>query len=150
VPRVAKTASQSPRGASSPSVLEEDVRFSRIGSYRKSNNVKRYRHSELSERPEACYFHYILSLNTVIGVFSGPAQRGLQLISQYCIKDKNNGNVSLFIKDEKRLNAIATYPARAGCIIHASVDVSASAPKNTKNPVFWPHGHSMPPRSKNR
>jgi hypothetical protein len=59
VPRVAKTASQSPRGASSPSVFEEDVRFSRIGSYRKSNYVSLNRHSELSERPEACYFYII-------------------------------------------------------------------------------------------
>src|SRR6478736_10403291 len=46
-------ASRSPRGASSPSVFEEDVRFSRIGSYRKSNYVSLNRHSELSERPEA-------------------------------------------------------------------------------------------------
>jgi hypothetical protein len=56
VPRVAKTASQSPRGASSPSVFEEDVRFSRIVSYRNSINVSHYRHSELSERPEAYSF----------------------------------------------------------------------------------------------
>jgi hypothetical protein len=36
------------------------VRFSRIGSYRKSNNGNYYRHSELSERTESSFIHLFI------------------------------------------------------------------------------------------
>jgi hypothetical protein len=70
--------SQSPRGASSPSVFEEDVRFSRIGSYRKSNYVSLNRHSELSERTESSIIHLLFLTLTLICFLCYPAQRGLQ------------------------------------------------------------------------
>ena len=56
---------------------------------------------------------------------------------------------SFYSRETLFLRYAHTYTARAVYVALKWWCVSIVTPKTAQNPIFWPHGHSMPPRSKN-